>query len=162
MHSILLIGMNANFNTNPHLSIFDARADCPCCTGLHFRVLVFEKWPQQPHTIQSVNDSVENTILLKTVEAQLYPTPDPQSICSSVHVSNCVRSISPEPLNHFFFLPNLAWWCIIMRQCVIRKNWFTIFNVEVTARAYNQNMIFLIFFTTSSKLLVCLQPNWVW
>ena len=57
------------------------------------------------------------------------------SICSSVLVSVCVCSISPEPLNHFFFTPNLIRWCIITRQCVMRKHWFTISNVKVTARA---------------------------
>ena len=36
-----------------------------------------------------------------------------ESVCSSVHVSDCVHSVSPEPLNHF--LPNLVWRCIIMR-----------------------------------------------
>ena len=56
------------------------------------------------------------------------------SICSSVRVSNGVRPVSPELLNHF--LPNLVWWCIIMRRCVLQKNWFTIFNVKVTVRAY--------------------------
>ena len=55
------------------------------------------------------------------------------SVCSSVYVSNLVCSVSPEALNHF--LPNLVWWCIIMRRCVMRKNWFTIFNVKVTVRA---------------------------
>ena len=56
------------------------------------------------------------------------------SICKSVYVSNRVCSMSPEPLNHF--LPNLVRWFIIMRRCVMWKNWFTIFNVKVTARAY--------------------------
>ena len=54
------------------------------------------------------------------------------SVCNFGHVSDHVWSISLEPLNHF--LPNL--WCIIMRRCVLQKNWFFIFNVEVTARAY--------------------------
>ena len=50
-------------------------------------------------------------------------------------VSNCVCSVSPEPFNHFS--QNLVWRYIIMRQCVmLQKNWFTIFNVKVTARAY--------------------------
>ena len=57
------------------------------------------------------------------------------SICSSVHVSDHVCSVSPEPLNHFF-LPNLVWWCIITRQCVMQKNWFTIFKFKVTAKGY--------------------------
>ena len=33
-------------------------------------------------------------------------------------------------------LPNLVWWCSIISQSVMQKNWFTIFNVKVTARAY--------------------------
>ena len=37
------------------------------------------------------------------------------SVCSSVCVSDHVHSITPEPLNHIFYLPNLVWWCIIMR-----------------------------------------------
>ena len=51
--------------------------------------------------------------------------------CHPVSVSDHVCTISPEPHNHF--LPNLLWWCIIMRQCVFEKNWFT---VKVTVRAY--------------------------
>ena len=57
------------------------------------------------------------------------------SVCSSFRVSDHVSSISPEPCNHLF-LSNLVWWCIIMRQCVMQKNWFTTFNVKVTARVY--------------------------
>ena len=49
-------------------------------------------------------------------------------------VCDCVCSVSPDPLNHF--LPNLVWCCIIMRRCVMQKNWFTIFSVKATARAY--------------------------
>ena len=57
-------------------------------------------------------------------------------VCPSVVLSVCqiVSLVPPEPLNHF--LSNLVWCCIIMRQCVKQKNWFTIFNVKVTARAY--------------------------
>ena len=55
------------------------------------------------------------------------------SICSSVRVSDRVRSVSPEQLNLFW--PNLVWWCIILGRCVVRKNWFTIFYVKVTVRA---------------------------
>ena len=36
----------------------------------------------------------------------------------------------------FFLIQNLIWWCIIMRQCVMQKNCFIIFNFKVTARAY--------------------------
>ena len=51
-------------------------------------------------------------------------------------ISQCVQS---HPLsiswliNHF--LPNLEWRCVIMRRCVMQKNWFTIFNVKITVRA---------------------------
>ena len=55
-------------------------------------------------------------------------------LCSSVDVSDCVCTISPELLNHV--LPNLVLWCIIMRWCVMQKSWFTIFNVKVTTRDY--------------------------
>ena len=55
------------------------------------------------------------------------------SVCRS-----CPLNISRTAQSFFmiFFLPNLVWWCIIMRRCVVRKNWFTIFSVKVTARAY--------------------------
>ena len=39
-------------------------------------------------------------------------------LSSSVHAS-AIQAISPEPLNHF--LPNLVWWCIMMRRCVVKK-----------------------------------------
>ena len=54
-------------------------------------------------------------------------------------VSLCLLNISltAQPFFLIFFLvSNLVWWCIIMRQRVLHKNWFTIFNVKVTARAY--------------------------
>ena len=59
-----------------------------------------------------------------------------------------------------FFLSNLVLWCIIMSQCALWKNWFTIFNVKVTMRTYIIKI--WLFFTISSKLLVRLQPNSVW
>ena len=49
-------------------------------------------------------------------------------------VSDHVHSVSPELLYHFS--PNLVWRCIIMRQSVMQKNWFTIFSVKVTASTY--------------------------
>ena len=64
------------------------------------------------------------------------------SVCSFVCVSGCVLTISPELLNHFL-LPNLVWWCIIMKGCVMWKNWFTIFNVKVTAKVQNVSECFL-------------------
>ena len=42
--------------------------------------------------------------------------------------------ISSEPLN--ILLPNLVWLCSIISQSVMQKNWFTVFNVKVTARTY--------------------------
>ena len=33
-------------------------------------------------------------------------------------------------------LPNLVWWCIIMSWSDVVKNWFAIFKVEITARAF--------------------------
>ena len=55
----------------------------------------------------------------------------------SPRVRSCPLNISwtAQPFS-FFYIPNLIWWCVIMRQCVMRKNWFTIFNVKVTARTY--------------------------
>ena len=59
-------------------------------------------------------------------------------------MSDRVHSVSPEPLNHF--LPDLVWWCTTTSQCVLQKNWFTIFNVKVTARAYVIKIeLFLVF-----------------
>ena len=45
-----------------------------------------------------------------------------------------VLTISSEPQN--ILLPNLVWLCSIISQNVLQKNWFTVFNVKVTARAY--------------------------
>ena len=55
----------------------------------------------------------------------------------SPRVRSCPLNISwtAQPFS-FFYIPNLIWWCVIMRQCVMRKNWFTIFNLKVTVRAY--------------------------
>ena len=52
----------------------------------------------------------------------------------SLCVRLCPHNISwtAEP----FFLPNMVWWYITTKQCVLWKNWFTIFNVKVTAWAY--------------------------
>ena len=55
-------------------------------------------------------------------------------------------------------LSNLLWLCSIVCQSVRQKNWFTVFNVKVTARAYKQNMTISVVF---SKLLVDLQPSLV-
>ena len=50
-------------------------------------------------------------------------------VCHPVCESNFAWMISPEPLNHF--KPNLVWWCIIMKQSVIQKNWLTVTKVTV-------------------------------
>ena len=49
-------------------------------------------------------------------------------------ISNCqwmlVQMISSEMLN--LLLPNLVWWCIIISQNVLQKDWFAVFKVKVT------------------------------
>ena len=45
-----------------------------------------------------------------------------------------VQTISSEPQN--ILSRNVVWLCSIMSQSVMQKNWFTVFNVKVTARAY--------------------------
>ena len=45
-----------------------------------------------------------------------------------------VRRISSEPQN--ILMPNLVWLCSIISQSIMQKNWFIVFNVKVTARAY--------------------------
>ena len=47
-----------------------------------------------------------------------------------------------EPQN--ILLPNLVWLCIIIiSQNVMQKNWFTVFNVKVTAKVQNVSNICL-------------------
>ena len=82
------------------------------------------------------------------------------SICLSVFLSMCPILSGQCLLNHStVFLPNLVWWCIIMRQRVMQKNRFTLFNVKVTARVY---IIKIRLFLLSFELLVSLQANLVW
>ena len=50
-------------------------------------------------------------------------------------VRSCPLNISWTAQPFLFFLPNVVWWCIITRRCVMWKSWFTIFNVKLTARA---------------------------
>ena len=45
-----------------------------------------------------------------------------------------VQVISSKPPNILF--PNLVLWCIIMSQSVMKKDWFSIFEGKVTARAH--------------------------
>ena len=101
-------------------------------------------------------------------------------VCTSVVLSVCLIVTAQYLLNGNHFLPNLVWWCIVTRRCVMWKNWFTFFSVKVTARAYFLlyllnfwsicNQIYYLqcqghckglFFTISSKLLVHLQPDLV-
>ena len=57
-------------------------------------------------------------------------------------------------------LPNPLWSCSFISQSVMQKNWFTLFNDKVTARAYMiKNMTLS---TILSELLVPWQPNLVW
>ena len=78
--------------------------------------------------------------------------------CSCVR--SCVLSISLTAQLLLFFLPNLVWWCIIMRQCVMQKKMVHCLNCQGHSKGiYNQNMtIFAIY----SKLKVRFQPNLVW
>ena len=85
------------------------------------------------------------------------------SICHPVRMFDFVRTISPEPLNHF--KPNLVLWCIIMRQIVRQKKEEEEKLVPYrqcqghNEGLYNENMTFS---TIPSKLLVRLQSNLVW
>ena len=70
-----------------------------------------------------------------------------------------VQTISPE---HFSLLqPNLLWCCIIMRWSVLRKNWFGIFKIKFTSRAY---MIKIWLFTLYLLDLwsICNQTSFKW
>ena len=64
------------------------------------------------------------------------------------------RTISSEPQD--ILSPNLVWLCSMISQSVIQKNWFTMFNVKVTARAYIiKTWLFLLFL--QNCWLVCNQ-----
>ena len=52
----------------------------------------------------------------------------------SVKISMFVQMVSSKPQN--ILLPNLVWWCIIVRLSVMQKDWFAIFKVKVSARAH--------------------------
>ena len=60
------------------------------------------------------------------------------NVCPDDIFSVCLIVSTQYLLSHsaIFFLPNLVLWCIIMSRFVMQKNWFTVFNVKVTARAY--------------------------
>ena len=50
-------------------------------------------------------------------------------------VQNISECLSSSELQNIL-LPNLVWLCSIISQSVMQKNWFTVFNVKVIARAY--------------------------
>ena len=50
------------------------------------------------------------------------------------NVSECLLGYMCEPQNILF--PNLVWLCSIISQSDRQKDWFTVFNVKVTMRAY--------------------------
>ena len=79
------------------------------------------------------------------------------SVCSSVHASYHVRSVSPELLNHF-----LLNFCMMEyyheAMCRVEKLVHYLQCQGHSKGLYNQN---LTFFTISSTLLVCLKPNLV-
>ena len=52
------------------------------------------------------------------------------------NVTECMFDwmISSEP--QIILIPNMVLHCSIMSQIVMQKNWFTVFNVKVTARTY--------------------------
>ena len=83
------------------------------------------------------------------------------SMCSrsrSQQISKCywlfVQMRSSESQN--LLLPNLVWWCIIMRQSVFQKDWVAVFRFVCHLQgqghsegSYNQNMTFWYIFWTS-------------
>ena len=80
------------------------------------------------------------------------------SRCSSVPVSNCVYSVSPEPLNHFFTKFGMIV-CYHEAMCPAEKLVHYLQCQDHSEGAYNQN---LTIFNISSKLLVRLLPNLIW
>ena len=84
-----------------------------------------------------------------------------------------VQKISSKPPN--ILLPNLVLWCSILSWSVMQKDWFAIFKVKVTARAYMiiiwQFLLYLLncwFFgnqtcllDTASRAKVSSEENWI-
>ena len=85
------------------------------------------------------------------------------SVCSSVRVSDCVRSVSLEPLNlyyYYFFLTKLG--MVVYYHLAMGHAEKLLHYLQCQGHSeglYDQNVT--IFFTRSLKLLVCLQPNLV-
>ena len=75
----------------------------------------------QPNLVWLYNIISQNVLLKNGITA--FKVVQNVSECLSwwyfLCVSDCVCSVSPEPLNHF--LPNLVLWCTIMRWCFVRK-----------------------------------------
>ena len=65
--------------------------------------------------------------------------------------------ISSESLN--LLPPNLVWWCIIMSQIALQKDWFAVFKIKVTVK---DDIIKIWLFHMLSELLIPLQLNLVW
>ena len=85
------------------------------------------------------------------------------SVCLFVLLSVCLV-LSRRYLLHRLTIFNQTWYSGVLSWggSVMNKNWFTIFNVKVTERAYIHVSKMWQFFTVSFKLLVCMQPNLVW
>ena len=71
--------------------------------------------------------------------------------------------ISSESLN--CLLPNLVWWCIIMRQIVSQKDWFAVSKVKVVKDSTNSYIVVLLFLRSKSqcrfKMLLTLYVSYV-
>ena len=72
------------------------------------------------------------------------------SICQLMFL----RTISSEPLNRLS--PNLARWCIIISQSVVRNDWFALFKVNGTVKAH---MVEIWLSSICSELLIILQAT---
>ena len=84
------------------------------------------------------------------VQMSVNVCPDIFSLCGLVH------SLSPEPLNHFFFFITKVGMVVYYHEamCHTEKNWFTVYN-DIDG-LYNQNMTFLLYLGNCWS--VCNQP----
>ena len=104
---------------------------CPCqcqtwLTTSAFSLEMFQKWSEQ----NVVWPWKQKWFAWKSeVYAPCYPPPP-------THTHSLVRGISPELLNLFLTKLGMMVYIIIMRWRVIQKNWFIIFKVKITSRAY--------------------------
>ena len=74
-------------------------------------------------------------------------------------MSDCICSVSPEPLDHFFNKFGMVVYNDDEAMCRAEKLVHCLQCQGHSESLYNQNMTI---FTISSKLLVCLQPILVW